>query len=43
MLQEAQPLLHRVEAIASTPVVVLTGLDYRDRGIQMIQGGAQDY
>jgi len=32
-----------VEGTTFTPVVVLTGLDDRDRGIQAIQEGAEDY
>lgn len=38
-----ETLAAALERTEFTPVIVLTGLDDRDRGIQAIQGGAQDY
>ena len=41
--QGLETLSTAVEETQFTPVIVLTGLDDRDRGIQAIQSGAQDY
>lgn len=38
-----ETLIQIVEAVEFTPVVVLTGLDDRDAGVQAIQNGAHDY